>query len=184
MTTVVLLDSAGDVAVVRALLRSHEIDPGPLELVDLQGITNIGRHLADLRQLRADDDVLGLCDAAQSAPVVKALAADGLPVADATDLPVYGFFVCEPTLEDELVAALGGQRAHDALVAAGLGNKLEALTVQPAWVDRTREEQVRGFLGVASGKQAHATAVLAAALAADELPESLSMLVERLRWAA
>lgn len=180
----VLLEGPSDVAAVRALMGAQGIDPGPVELVSLEGVTNVGRVLAEVRLLRgADADVVGLCDAADTRFVEKALADDGLPVADATDLPAYGFFVCERDLEDELIRALGPERALAALQGAGLGSKLEALRTQQPWADRPLAEQLHRFCGAASGRKELAAGILARALADDEVPEPLAMLLDRIRWA-
>lgn len=180
---VVLLEGPSDVAAVRALMEAQGIDPGPVELVSLQGVTNVGRVLKEVRLLRGEVDVVGMCDAAETRFVEKALVEDGLPVADASDLPVYGFFVCEADLEEELIRALGAERAQDALVAAGLGGKLDALKTQEAWAGRPLAEQIHRFCGVASGRKELAAAILAGALDADEVPEPIAMLLDRIRWA-
>lgn len=180
---VVLLEGASDVAAVRALMVTRGIDPAPVELVSLGGVTNVGRVLAEVRQVRGDVDVVGLCDAAETRFVEQALVADGLPVADATDLPVYGFFVCDRDLEDELIRALGPERALAAVEGAGLGGKLDTLRTQQAWVDKPLADQLHRFCGVASGRKELAAGILAAALPEDDIPEPLSMLLDRIRWA-
>lgn len=180
---VVLLEGPSDVAAVRALMESGGIDPAPVELVSLQGITNVGRVLKEIRQVVGDIDVVGLCDAAESRFPVQALADDGLPARDATDLPVYGWFVCEADLEDELIRALGPQQALQALEGAGLGGRFEALRIQGAWADRPLAEQLHRFCGAAAGRKELAAAVLARALPKDAVPEPLSMLLDRIRWA-
>ena len=179
----VLLEGPSDVAAVNALMKTCDIDPKPAELVSLAGITNVGRVLAEVRLTRPDVDVVGLCDAADTRFVEKALSDDGMPVADASDLPVYGFFVCERDLEDELIRALGAERARDAIVGAGLGSPFESLRSQQPWVDRPLAEQLHRFCGAASGRKELAAGILASALAPDEVPEPLSMLLERIRWA-
>lgn len=181
--TIVLLEGVSDVAAVRALMATCEVDASPIELVSLDGATNLPRALKEVRLLRGDVDVLGLVDEAEAHVAVRALTEDHLPVQDASDLPVYGFFVCSRDLEDELIRALGAQRARDALVDAGLGGKLEALQNQDAWADQPLAEQVRRFCGVASGRKELAAGILAAALAPEEFPEPLAMLIDRLRWA-
>lgn len=180
---IVLLEGASDVAAVRALMSTCGIDPSPVELVSLGGVTNVGRMLKEVRQVRGDVDVVGLCDAAETRFVEQALNDDGLPVADATDLPMYGFFVCEQDLEDELIRALGADRALDALVGAGLGGKFDNLRAQAPWADRPLDEQLHRFCGAASGRKELAAGILAGALAEDEIPEPMSMLLDRIRWA-
>lgn len=180
---VCLLEGASDVAAVRRLMTAQAIDPAPIELVNLQGVTNVGRVLKELRQVRGDVDVVGMCDVAESRFVERALAEDGLPVTDVTDLPIYGFFVCEADLEEELIRALGPERARDALVGQGLGGKLEALRTQPEWADRPLAEQLHRFCGAASGRKEAAAAILAGELTPDEVPEPLALLLDRLRYA-
>ncbi|WP_462417590.1 toprim domain-containing protein [Kytococcus sp. Marseille-QA3725] len=181
--TVVLLEGVSDVAAVRALMENHGIDPAPVQLIPLNGVTNLGAVLKEVRLVRGDVDVVGLCDQAEAHVAVRALTQDGLPVQDASDLPVYGFFVCEADLEEELIRALGPERARDALVAAGLGSKLEALQRQEAWDGKPLAEQLHRFCGVASGRKEKAAGILAGALGPEDLPEPLSMLLDRLRWA-
>ncbi|MFL0459940.1 hypothetical protein ACH0CA_05600 [Kytococcus sedentarius] len=181
--TVCLLEGVSDVAAVRALMEGAGIDPSPIELISLGGATNLGRTLKEVRLLRGDVDVVGLVDEAEAHVAVRALGEDGLPVQDASDLPAYGFFVCSVDLEDELIRALGAERAREVLTEAGLGGKLEAMQRQDAWVGRPLDEQLHRFCGAASGRKERAAGILAGALAADELPEPLAMLLDRLRWA-
>lgn len=159
-TLIVLLEGVSDVAAVRAIMHRNDIGGDHVELRNLQGVTNVGRVLPEIRQLQPDADVL--------------------PVSDASDLPAYGFFVCEADLEDELIRALGTSRAVEAIQSAGLGGKLEALQIQPAWADRPLAEQLHRFCGVASGRKEQVAGVLAAELSRDELPEPLSMLLDRI----
>lgn len=180
---VVLLEGPSDVAAVRALMANTDITGEGVELVPLNGVTNIGRFLAELRQVHGDLDVVGMCDAAESHHVCRALVADGLPVADATDLPAYGFFVCEADLEDELLRALGPERAKAALEGAGLGGKLDALRQQAAWADRPLAEQLHRFCGSSAGRKELAAGILARDIEAKAIPEPIGMLLDRIRWA-
>lgn len=179
--TVVLLEGVSDVAAVQALMDAQGIGAAPVHLASLDGATNWNRALKELRLLRGDVDVLGLVDQNEAHAAVRALTQDGLPVQDASDLPVYGVFVCEADLEDELIRALGAERARDALADAGLGGKFEAFQSQGEWGERTLADQLHRFCGVASGRKALAAGVLAGALAADEVPEPLAVLLDRIR---
>ncbi|GMA18969.1 hypothetical protein MM440_04650 [Arsenicicoccus piscis] len=179
-STIVLLEGVSDVAAVRAIMRTNGIDETGIELRDLHGVTNVGRVLSEIRQLTPDVDVIGMCDAAEVRFVERALEADGCPVTDASDLPAYGFFVCDADLEDELIRAIGPVRAVEVIERAGLGPKLAALQQQTAWRDRPLAEQLHRFCGVASGRKEQAAGELAGALTRDELPEPLAMLLDRL----
>ncbi|MCH8613220.1 hypothetical protein [Arsenicicoccus dermatophilus] len=179
---VALLEGVSDVAAVRAALTTAGVDLTKVELVDLQGVTNVGRVLAEIRQLRPEAEVVGMCDAGEVRHVMTALAADGCPATDASDLPAYGFFVCEPDLEDELLRALGTPRAVEAIRRSPLGGKLQALQVQPAWRDLELDEQLRRFTRTPAARKERVAGVLAEALTREELPEPIAMLVDRISW--
>lgn len=184
---VVLLEGRSDVAAVRTAAATAEVDLSDVHLVDLGGITNIRSHLVALARDGFIPDgsgaaqVLGMCDAAETRFVESALAATGHWVRDASDLPSAGFFVCVADLEDELLRALGTRRVLGVLDRMGLRGKLEALAQQPAWRDRSLHEQLHRFAGVASGRKEVLAAALTAELTAEDLPEPLRLLLDRLR---
>lgn len=176
----VLLEGASDVAAVRALAVAAGVDLDLVRLVDLGGVTNVERALTGLDQQHPGGEVVGLCDAAEAGVVVKALRRRGLFLRDADDLPSYGFFVCVADLEDELIRALGADRAVAVIERVGLGGKLTTLRGQLAWRDRPLLEQLRRFCGVASGRKELLAAAFAESLDADAVPEPLRMLLDRL----
>ncbi|WP_291084234.1 hypothetical protein, partial [Dietzia sp. UBA5065] len=102
-----------------------------MQLVDLGGVTNVRRGLHRALADRPGAAVLGLCDAGEVRFVERALAEIGFAVRDASDLPAYGFFVCQADLEDELIRALGPARTIEVIDRLGLGPKLAALQQQP-----------------------------------------------------
>ncbi len=142
---VVLLEGVSDIAAVRVLAQAAHVDLTRVALVDLGGVTNIGRALAELHDGSPDAQVLGLCDAGEVRFVERALTRTGSPVRDATDLPAYGFFVCHADLEEELIRALGATRAVETIRALGLGPKFAALQQQPAW-DRPAADRAASSL--------------------------------------
>ena len=184
---VVLLEGRSDVAAVRTAAATAGVDLSDVRLVDLGGITNIRSHLVALARDGVIPDgsgaaqVLGMCDAAETRFVESALAATGHWVRDASDLPAAGFFVCVADLEDELLRALGTRRVLAVLERMGLRTKLDALAQQPAWRERPLNEQLHRFAGVASGRKELLAAELTAELTAEELPEPLRLLLDRLR---
>ena len=179
---VVLLEGRSDVAAVRAAAATAGVDLTGVRLVDMGGITNVRAHISVLaRQQPRAERVLGMCDAAETRFVVAALDAAGHWLRDASDLPAAGFFICVADLEDELLRALGPARALEVLEALGLRDKLDAMAQQPAWRERPLPEQLHRFAGVASGRKELLAAELTGALTAEELPEPLRLLLDRLR---
>ena len=176
----VLLEGASDVATVRALMAKAGADPDRVRLLNLGGVTNVGRTLARLAQDRPDATVLGLCDSGEADVVVRVLRRTGLALRDASDLPSYGFFVCVRDLEDELIRALGTDRAVAVVANLGLADKLQTLRGQHAWRDRPLAEQLHRFCSVASGRKELMAGAFADALDADAVPEPLRQLIERL----
>ena len=176
----VFLEGASDVAAVCALAAKAGVDRDRIRLVDLGGVTNVGRALTWLDQEHPDDTVLGLCDAGEADVAVRALRRSGLALRDASDLQGYGFFVCVRDLEDELIRALGTARAVAVVESLGLGGKLEVLRGQQAWRDRPLSEQVHRFCGVASGRKELLAGAFAEALNAEAVPEPLQLLLDRL----
>lgn len=179
VSTVVLLEGASDVAAVRALAGARGADLSRVQLVDLGGVTNVRRGLHRALADRPGAAVLGLCDAGEVRFVERALAEIGFAVRDASDLPAYGFFVCQADLEDELIRALGPTRTIEVIDRLGLGPKLAALQQQPAWQDRPLAEQLHRFCGVASGRKELLAGALAQALRPGEVPEPLAHLLDR-----
>lgn len=179
---VVLLEGRSDIAAVRAAAASAQVDLSGVRLVDLGGITNVRSRLTVLaREEPGVEQVLGMCDAGETRFVVSALESTGHWVRDASDLASAGFFVCVADLEDELLRALGPGRVIQVLDRLGLRDKLDALGQQPAWRERPLRDQLHRFAGVASGRKELLATAFTAELAADELPEPLRLLLERLR---
>lgn len=179
-TSLVLLEGVSDIAAVRALARVEGIDLDGVELLDLHGVTNIGRTLAVLEREAPDTRILGLCDAPEARVVQRALARAGRRIRDVAELPAHGFFVCDADLEDELIRALGPDRALAVIDAAGLGPKFAVLTQQLAWRGRPVTEQLRRFCGVASGRKEYLAGQLAGALSPGEAPEPLRQLLAQI----
>ncbi len=179
--SVALLEGRSDVAAVTSVARILGVDLHDVILVNLQGVTNIRRALVQIHAQSPAVHVVGLCDVGEVRFVHRALEAIGRPVRDVTDLPAYGFFVCRRDLEEELIRALGTARTIDVIEGLGLGATLTGLRRQRAWQDRPVEEQLHRFCGVASGRKELLAGELAAALAPDQVPEPLRLLLERIR---
>ncbi|XVX21731.1 hypothetical protein ACQP1U_07715 [Actinomycetota bacterium] len=180
VSAVVLLEGASDVAAVRSAAEVAGIDLTGARLVDLHGVTNIRRGLREAGQAWPGAEVVGMCDSREARFVERALREQGYAVRDPSDLPSFGFTVCERDLEEELIRALGPQRCVEVVEGLGLGGKLATLRHQPSWADRPLAEQLHRFCGVASGRKELLAGALASALTPETLPEPLRFLLDRL----
>ena len=174
VSTVVLLEGASDVAAVRALAGARGADLSRVQLVDLGGVTNVRRGLHRALADRPGAAVLGLCDAGEVRFVERALAEIGFAVRDASDLPAYGFFVCQADLEDELIRALGADLVVEVIGQQGEGTLLETFQQQPHQRERPLHDQLHRFCGTKSGRKARLAAALAEAMPLDRVPGPLS----------
>ncbi|MGL4177146.1 MAG: hypothetical protein ACRCSN_13825 [Dermatophilaceae bacterium] len=180
MPVVVLLEGPSDVVAVRVLAVARGLYPATdgYRLVDLRGVTNVGRHLAEARAsgIRA----LGLCDAGEARVVVAALRRTGTAVDGPEDLPSAGFQVCRRDLEDELPRAATPERALDALGTYGLAERFATFAQQPAWAGRPLADQLRRFAGAGSGRKVLFAEALAGLLDGPSTPPPLAALLDDL----
>jgi hypothetical protein len=181
---VVLVEGRSDAAVVRALLDRRPADEASgVEVVSMEGVTNIERHLSRLEATAPDAAVAGLCDAAEAGFLVRALQRRGQAVADAADLPRHGFFVCDADLEDELIRAVGPDAAAGALAELGDEGRFVTFRQQPEWRDRPLHDQLRRFAGSRSGRKEQLARALAERLDGDSLPAPLHGLLDHVAGA-
>ena len=94
-------------------------------------------------------------------------------------LAALGFFVCVADLEDELIRALGVRRVQELIEAEGELGPFQTFTRQPAQRNRTREQQLRRFMGTRSGRKIRYGHVLAAALDLTGVPGPLAGVLSR-----
>ncbi len=196
---VVLLEGRSDVAAVRALLqrRPAALASGQLDLVDMGGVTNVRRHLADVVNGSAAPAngaengtphpvkrVLGVCDAGEASFFARALRSLGHPVTSVQEMAALGFHVCDQDLEDELIRALGAERVIDVLTDLELLDRFATFRRQPTWSGRPVTDQLRRFAGTTSGRKALVAGALAAAMAPDQVPPPLAALVAHIEAAA
>jgi hypothetical protein len=84
-----------------------------------------------------------------------------------------GFYVCVEDLEDELIRALGADTVERLVEEQGELRSFRTLQRQPAQQGRTREAQLRRFLGTRGGRKIQYAPLLVEALAPDRVPRSL-----------
>ena len=189
---VVLLEGQSDVAALRALLSARPLPDraGQLELVDMGGVTNIRRHLADLVAGSRNGDapavrrVLGVCDAGEASFFARALASIGHPVSSSEEMADLGFHTCDVDLEDELIRALGADRVLDVITGLGLLDRFATFRRQPTWTGRPVTDQLRRFAGTTSGRKVVVAQALAAAMTPEQVPPPLAALLAQIHAAA
>lgn len=180
-TTLVLVEGVSDqIAVETAAAASgRDLDAERIVVVPIGGAHATGRFLADLRPVRPQLRIVGLCDLPEVDIVRRGLVAAGvgvpLPWADLAEL---GFFVCVDDLEDELIRALGVEAVEAVLESQGDLRSFRTLQGQPAWCDRRPEAQLRRFMGSGSRRKSrYARLLVEAAVARGTLPRPLARLL-------
>lgn len=162
--TVVLVEGESDRVALQTLAcrLDIDIDGREAELVVMNGVTNLRRHLAETGEAA----VVLLHDIGEAAYVDRALARCGGPA------PAR--FACDLDLEDELVRSLGVPGTLAVIDAAGDLPKWETLVAQPHHRDRPEAQVLRRFFGTTSGRKARYAQLLVDALDLDRVPEPLA----------
>jgi len=149
-----------------------------VSVAPIGGAHAIGRFLGLI-----DSDVrpLGLCDVGEERDFQRALERAGLGT-DLTrvEMERLGFYVCVADLEDELIRALGAESVEELLAAQGDLRSFRTLQHQPAWHGRTREEQLRRFMGSGGRRKIRYARLLVEALDLRRAPRPLSRLLAHL----
>jgi hypothetical protein len=173
---VILVEGVSDQSAIQALAarRGRNLGQEGVFVVPMGGATNIGSFL-DLfgpRGLRAR--LAGLCDEGEEHVFRHGLARAGLrPGPARDDLERLGFYVCVADLEDEMIRSLGTAAVERLIAAQGELGSFRTFCRQPAQRNRTREQQLRRFMGTRSGRKAHYGRVLADALDLTRVPRPL-----------
>ncbi|MEU7605155.1 ATP-dependent endonuclease, partial [Streptomyces sp. NPDC041003] len=91
-----------------------------------------------------------------------------------------GIFVCVADLEDELIRALGTPRVEEVVETEGDLRAWQTFVRQPAQHGRSRQQQLRRFLGTKKGRKIRYGRLLVEALDLDEVPAPLDDLLASL----
>ena len=175
---VVLVEGRSDVAALVVLGRRLGLASPSVEVVSMEGVTNVARHLAALAARPRRPAVVGLCDAPEVRFVVGALRRLGHEVASRDALAAHGFHVCDDDLEDELIRAVGVDVVVDVVAAQGELPRLDTFRRQPAQRGRSLHDQLHRFAGTTSGRKARFAAALAERVARDRVPAPLRSVLE------
>jgi hypothetical protein len=164
--TYVFVEGASDACALDTLARrrGRDLRSEDVDLVALDGVTNIRRHL-DATPSGAS--VVGLCDAGEQRTFQRAFDRS------ADQLRVVGCFVCEPDLETELIVAIGAGAALEVVRRENELDSFLALQNQPAHRGRPVELQLHRFIGSKSGRKLRYARLLAEALDLTAVPTPL-----------
>ena len=171
---IVLVEGVSDVGAVDALARRRcrDLAAESVAVIAIGGSKNIDRALALLGDTTAR--LAGLCDEREEPDYRFGLERAGFGVVATRDaLESLGFFVCEPDLEGELIAALGVEAVERVLEERNELSAFRTFQRQPAWRGREAAEQLRRFLGTHSGRKIGAAPALVAALDLASVPRPL-----------
>ena len=173
---VILVEGPSDQAAVCALAarRGRDLDAERVFVVPMGGATNI-RPFLDLFGPRGLGVALaGLCDEGEEGDFRRGLARAGLhPGPARADTERLGFFVCVDDLEDEMIRSLGTVRVEQLIAAQGDLAPFRTFCRQPAQRNRSRQQQLRRFMGTRSGRKLHYARVLASSLEEARVPRPL-----------
>jgi hypothetical protein len=181
--TVVLVEGMSDKLALHALAerRGRDLDAEGVAVLAMGGSKNIRRFLEVFGPRGIGLRVTGLCDAGEERDFQRGLERAGLGSNLArSDLDALGFHVCVADLEDELIRALGAAAVERVVAAQGELVALRTFQRQPQWAGRSREEQLRRFLGTHSGRKIACAPQLVHALDPDRVPEPLRRLLDHL----
>ena len=194
---VVLVEGMSDQAALETLAvrLGRDLREEGVFIVPMGGATNIGHFLGLFGPRGFGVRLAGLCDEGEERDFRRSLEQAGLGAGldragldragldragldraglDRAGLARLGFFVCVADLEDELIRSLGVRRVEQLIEAQGELGPFRTFTRQPAQRNRTREQQLRRFMGTRSGRKIHYGHVLAAALDLTQLPTPLA----------
>jgi hypothetical protein len=184
---VILVEGVSDQSAIEALAarRGRNLGREGVFVVPMGGATNIGSFL-DLfgpRGLRAR--LAGLCDEGEEREFRRGLARAGRSPGPARDdLERLGFYVCVADLEDELIRSLGAASVERLIAGQGELAPFRTFCRQPAQRNRTRDQQLRRFMGTRSGRKARYGRVLAEALDPARVPRPLDRVLAHVAGAA
>ncbi|GGV23143.1 hypothetical protein GCM10010277_02550 [Streptomyces longisporoflavus] len=172
--TAVLLEGPSDLAAVEALAarRGRDLAAEGVCVVSMGGAMSIGRYAELLGPPGLDLRLAGLCDENEQRFYDRGLERAGAPHRD--------FFVCVSDLEDELIRALGTAAVEEAVRAEGDLRAWQTFVRQPAQHGRSRQQQLRRFLGTKKGRKIRYGSLLVEALDPSRTPAPLDGLLASL----
>jgi OLD-like protein len=177
---IVLVEGTSDRLALEELARRRGRDLGAegISVVPMGGAGNIGAFLDLYGPGGRDVGLAGLCDVRQEDDVRRALERAGFGVnLTRAEMERLGFFACIADLEDELIRSVGAATVERIIDTQGELESFRTFQRQPAWRERTIEQQLRRFIGTHSGRKIRLAPLLVDALDLDQVPRPLDRLL-------
>ena len=179
---VVLVEGVSDQRALEALAkrRGRDLAAERISVVSIGGAQAIARFLDRFGPRGLDIRLAGLCDAGEERDFRRGLERAGLGSnLTRADMERLGFFVCDADLEDELIRSLGADTVEQVVEAQGELGPFRTFQKQPAQRGRTREAQLRRFMGTRSGRKIAYGRLLVDALDLGRVPRPLDLVLAR-----
>ena len=169
-----LVEGASDQAALEALAkrRGRDLAAEAISIVAIGGATNLGHFLDE--HAGGNLALAGLCDAREEDSFRRDLARAGFGSSiTRTGMERLGFYVCDADLEDELIRSLGANAVERVIEELGELRSFRSFQRQPAQRERSREQQLRRFMGTQSGRKVLYARALVEALDLTRVPRPL-----------
>lgn len=172
--TAVLLEGASDLAAVETLAArlGRDLASEGVCVVSMGGAMNVGRYAGLLGPTGLGLRLTGLCDEREQGFYERGL--------ERARAPRGGIFVCVADLEEELIRTLGTERVEEIVEAEGDLRAWQTFLRQPAQHGRSRQQQLRRFMGTKKGRKIRYGHLLVEALELDAVPAPLEGLLASL----
>lgn len=163
---ILLVEGVSDQIVVETLAARRGIDVHGerVVVVPAGGAHALPTCAHKLAALSDDVEVLGLCDVGEAALVAN-VAAD------------IRFFICDEDLEDEMIRAVGIERAERLFDTQGDLRAFRTLQKQQVWAGRPVDAQMRRFLGSGAKRKSRYARLFSEIIEPHEFPEPLDGLL-------
>ena len=178
---VVLVEGLSDRLALEVLARrrGRDLAAERIQIVAMNGATNIGHHLEHYGPPGLGVTVAGLYDVAEERFFRQALERVGLGAElFRRGLEALGFFMCSADLEDELIRAVGAEEVEGIVEAEGELASFRRLQRQLAQRDRSLHDQLRRLMGGRSGNKYRYARLMVEAVDLDRVPRSLDAVLD------
>ena len=163
-----------------ALAERHgrDLEAEGVSVLPMGGAHAIGAFLARFGPRGLDVKLAGVCDAGEEDDFLRGLERAGLGSGlTRAAMETLGFFVCVEDLEDELIRALGADVVEQVVAAQGELGSFRTLQKQSPWRGRSREEQLRRFMGSGARRKIRYARLLVEALDLAHAPRPLDQVL-------